>query len=139
MQRDNFRLLYGIQPAPAAISLSEIEALAYSALSTIHSKIPAIGTPWYDRFAVYGRNQSLVLRSFQIRKRRYLDHLATLRDINRQEFSLAEIASTEPLMPDWFWMTEISAPELFPMSRNKFGEIILPNFGYLPSLRTQAK
>ena len=126
LSRDSFRILYGVQPAQASLSLAEAEALAYATLSVIHTKVPALGIPWYDRFAAYGRTQSLVLRSFQLRRRRYLDHLAAINDINGQRFPVAELGAVEAALPEYIWMIEISAPELFPMSRKKFGEIIFP-------------
>jgi hypothetical protein len=126
LSRDSFRLLYGIQAAQASLALTEAEALAYSTLTGVHTTIPALGLPWYDRFAAYGRSESLVLRSFQIRRRRYLDHLATLKDIYGGRFPVDQLAPVEKILPDYFWMIEISAPELFPMSRQKFGEIIFP-------------
>lgn len=126
LSRNSFRILYGVQPAQASLSLAEAEALAYSTLSAIHGAVPALGIAWYDRFAAYGRTQSLVLRSFQIRRRRYLDHLAAITDINGQRFPVAELGGVEAALPEYVWLIEISAPELFPMSRKKFGEIIYP-------------
>jgi hypothetical protein len=123
---DFFRVLYSLQPAPASLSLAETEALAYSWITTLHQYVPSIGVEWYDRFAAYGRTQRLVLRTFLTKRRAYLDHLATLADRHGQRFPVADLGNVEALLPAHFWLSEISAPELFPVSRQKFGEIIHP-------------
>lgn len=126
LNRESFRLLYSLQPAPSSLSITEAEALAFSALTAIHTEMSAIGIAWYDRFAAYARTKSLVLRSFQVNRRQYLDHLAQIEDPRGQRFPAAEIANVEKTLPEHFWLIEISAPELFPMSRQKFGEIVFP-------------
>lgn len=123
---DFFRLLYSFQPAAASLSPAEAEALAYSWITALHQAVPALSVEWYDRFAAYARTQRLVLRSFLTERRAYLDHLATLEDRSGQRFPVAELGNVEALLPPHFWLIEISAPELFPVSRQKFGEVIFP-------------
>jgi hypothetical protein len=55
-----------------------------------------------------------------------LDHLLNIQDPRGQRFPVTEIANIEKTLPEHFWLIEISAPELFPMSRQKFGEIAFP-------------
>ncbi len=126
MSRQSFRLLYSLQPASSSLSISEAEALAFSTLTSIHKTVPALGLGWYDRFAAYALTKSLVLRSFQVNRRQYLDHLLNIQDPRGQRFPVTEIANIEKTLPEHFWLIEISAPELFPMSRQKFGEIAFP-------------
>lgn len=126
LDRQLFRLLYSLQPKPSSLSISEAEALAFSALTAIHTAIPVLGVPWYDRFAVYARTKSLILRSFQLNRRQYLDHLGTIRDAAGERFPVSEIAKLETALPEYFWLSEISVPELFSTARQKVGEIAFP-------------
>ncbi len=126
LSHDFFRILYALQPHPASLSPSEAEAYACDWLTALPQIVPGIGVAWYGRFAVYAQLNALVLRPILIERRAYLDHLASLQDRHGQRFPVGELAPIEALLPPHFWMIEISAPELFPLSRQKFGEVILP-------------
>lgn len=126
LSHDFFRVLYALQPRPANLRPAEAEVVACSWLKLLPTFISGIATPWWDRFATYASINALVLRPFLTERRTYLDHLATIEDRDGQRFPVAQLAPIEALLPPHFWMIEISIPELFPMSRRKLGEMILP-------------
>ena len=72
-------------------------------------------------FLDYHDNRSLILRSFVIFKREYID---SIKGQNVSKY----INAIDSHLPDQVWVTEISIPELFWIDRKKVGEIIsIPN------------
>ena len=87
---------------------------------------------WFDLFVVYARSY-LVLRSIYIQKEDYLFHLKNTLDTDDGiEFDPEMITRIAEHLPSQFWMVEASCPELFSVTRRKFGEVILvPKEGQL--------
>jgi len=80
---------------------------------------------WFERFRAFAISGLLVLRAQVTTAKPYEDHLASLRDGEGFDLEPAEAAKLVADFPARAWMVEISAPELFPGTRAKFGEIIV--------------
>jgi hypothetical protein len=125
LKRDNFRLVLGLKRRATPTSAVDAEALAFSFATTISRDMGMSGESWFDRFVAFSNCGLLALRTVLVRKDEYLGHLFLVRD---REGNLVETevqASVRELLPDWCWVVEISAPELFASSRRKFGEVLL--------------
>ena len=125
LKKENLRLLLGLCRCKSQVTAVEAEAIAFSIASSIASGIPSTGQHWYDRFAVFGRCGLLVLRTLLVRKAEYLGHLHLVSDWEGNHLEPEIQLQINQLLPDWLWLTELSAPELFSGSRRKFGDIIL--------------
>jgi len=117
---DRFRLLYGIHWNHYALCYDKIELIALERLKQFADQYPVLpGIPWYNRFAAHARQGMLVLRSVFIHKDEYIEKCCTgINDDTNAGLLLNNL-------PDYFWMVEVSCPELFSASRSKFGEILL--------------
>jgi hypothetical protein len=123
----NFRLLYGInlQKPPLFSIDAELSAIGF-----FHQAIQVLRQlptkdPWLDLFLVFASETRLVLRAVYLTKEKYIEHL--------RNCAHGEVEDTihviEKVLPDSFWMVEASMPELFSVSRRKFGEVILFPYG----------
>jgi len=134
LKKDNFRLVLGLQQHPTAFSASEAEAVGLDLLKALGTaKPPFAQGDWYDRFAVFSKENLLVLRSQLMQKADYLQHLREMRCWDGASLEGAEIDSLAQALPERFWMIEASAQELFAASRRKFGELLLSCTTPLPS------
>lgn len=123
--RARFRLLVGCQRRDVSRPAEIAEAFAYDFASKLAAEMGDADPAWLARFAAFGRAGLLVLRTFVVEKLLYREHLAEIRD--KENFDLEE-ANRETFLaalPDRFWLVEFSAPELFPASRRKFGDVIV--------------
>jgi hypothetical protein len=64
-------------------------------------------------------HNSIILRSVFVEKQSYKIYLRTKCDIEENE-----IENITNELPNYFWMIEISCPELFSQNRKKFGELL---------------
>lgn len=123
---NNFRVLYGLRRFPAVTSAVDVEAWGLGFLRWLATtKIQKLGINWYDRFVVFCRSNMLVLRTIFVGKEDYSLYLKNLTTWNGVAFEDDLRGEIEALLPDHFWMVEVSCSELFASSRRKFGEIIL--------------
>lgn len=125
LKKDNFRIIYGLKPENTPLSAVEAEAIGYSFFDALAKNIPPRGVDWYDRFVIFSQHGLLVLRSLLVRKNVYLAHLASIRTQSGAAIETEVIDSFRNCLPEYFWMIEASAPELFAYSRRKFGEVLL--------------
>ena len=123
--KDNFRLLYGLKSQSLAYGSVDAEALAFAFFSVIANNVATTGVDWYDRFAIFTRCKWLVLRTLLLSRDQYLNHLRSLRDRTDARVEDPLIARLQTALPATFWMVEASAPELYTVSRRKFGEVLL--------------
>jgi hypothetical protein len=124
-RKDNFRLLYGLKSQSLAYGSVDAEALGFAFFSSIANNVGTTGVDWYDRFAIFTRCEWLVLRTLLLSRDRYLDHLRAIRDRKKAKVEDALLHSLRAILPTNFWMVEASAPELYTVSRRKFGEVLL--------------
>lgn len=73
---------------------------------------------WFDEILRRYKNGQSVLRSIQISKIDYKQHLRSIQ-VDENVINLTDE------FPDRFWMIEISCTELFSTNRHKVGEILL--------------
>jgi hypothetical protein len=125
LKKDNFRLILGLKREATQFWAIEAEAAGLAYFSAIAQHVPRFGIPWYDRLAVFAPQVQLVLRALLIRRDDYLSHLKAIRSQDGKAVDETFIAEIENVAPTTLWMIEASAPELFPSSRRKFGEVVL--------------
>jgi len=125
LNRDQFRLLVGCHEAPVQLPAAEAETLAIDIATFIAEQMPLSDVPWFERFRAFARSSLLVLRAQIVSADIYSAHLRALRD--RDGFNLEPdlLAALGANFPARGWLVEVSAPELFPGTRAKFGEIIV--------------
>ena len=122
IERSQFWHLFGLHYDGAALWSDRAESDALEILKRYIEKNkqnPKNICFWFDNFIEFGKAQQLVLRSIFIPKSQYIDFLRRW----RLEESLISKLSHE--LPDTFWMVEISCPDLFSVTRGKFGEVLL--------------
>lgn len=125
LKQDNFRLMYGLKPAPTTFRATTAEAIGFNLCRIIARAYPKRHQFWYDRFSVFARGDWLVLRTMLLRKPDYLAALETARDRAGKALEPGLRQLLNDLLPDHFWMIEASAPELYATTRRKFGEILV--------------
>ena len=123
--RSQFCLLVGLKPHRSALAADQAEALALDFAVYVAAQIAEGESNWFRRQLAFTRSELLVLRPLLVGREAYLAQLRQWRD--REGFDL-EPALADDLatrLPAVFWLVEVSAPELFPGSRRKFGEILV--------------
>ena len=127
--RDNFRLLFGISSNHLALQANKAEAIALGWLYQYAVKLPAQDNEnnrWFNLFQIYATLGLLVLRPIFVSKKDYLAHLCCSLDvISGEHVETDTVNRCHQSLPEEFWMVEVSSPELFSVTRRKFGEIIL--------------
>lgn len=125
LRKDNFRLILGLKRCRTFFTALEAETLAFGYARILAGYFEKTGQEWLDRFSVFTRLGSLVIRVQCVTKEDYLAHVASIEDWRGGRVSPAlreELAGT---LPPAFWLAELSAPELFTATRHKFGELLL--------------
>lgn len=125
LRKKNFRIILGLKPRKTANEAPEIEALGLNYIGVLAGLIGESGTNWQRRFALFARNGILVLRTLLIDKATYLHHLANDHSWIGESIASGLLDRLHAILPDYFWSVEFSAPELFPATRHKFGEVLL--------------
>lgn len=125
LRKDNFRLSLGLKRVDSPFGAVEAETLAFGYAQILAQVFDKSGHDWLDRFSVFTRLGSLVIRVQTISRQEYMSHLDALTDwqgIVMEDGLRKELAKT---LPDLFWLGELSAPELFTATRHKFGEFLI--------------
>ncbi|MDP1579181.1 MAG: hypothetical protein Q8M02_02815 [Candidatus Didemnitutus sp.] len=125
LSRRQFRLLVGLKPAGLAVPPDSAEAWAFDFANYIAGRLPAGLAPWLDRQTAFTQAQLLVLRTLHVRRADYIAQLRTWRDREGFDLEPAHADTIAGRLPEAFWLVEVSAPELFPNSRRKFGEVLI--------------
>ena len=82
---------------------------------------------WFDYMA--SGNWKLVMRTTLMERDRYISHLANLQAHDRTRLTNNEVIAYKYL-PDSFWCTEFTLPNLFTGNRAKLGEVFIDAFQY---------
>lgn len=125
LQKKNFRLLMGGYPIQPQYDAPEAEAFGLDALTVIAKWVSSFATGWLGRFGSYALSKQLVLRTLLLERTEYLSHVSGLRDRKNHRLDTEVYSVLESKVPDQVYVIEASAPELFPASRQKFGEVVL--------------
>lgn len=125
----HFRLLLGLQRRTVSLSYVEAEAVAFLAVTRIRETVLNDGVPpqddyWYHRFKIFAKFNGIVIRTLLMKRDEYIGHLINI-DAWGEKLSAEHLAQLNGTLPEWFWVSEVSALELFQASRRKFGEILL--------------
>jgi len=126
LQKSDFRLLYGISYDKSSLFSSEAEAAALAFFHRARNLLLTHGfsSLWTELFIAF--KDFLVLRAIFTSRESYLHHLRTGLESDVSNADEATVISAiEKLLPEKFWMVEASTIELFPVTRRKFGEVIL--------------
>jgi hypothetical protein len=122
---------YAIGSLPSEIKVDPIEAEAVGAdyLLAILKQVPGTFTGWTERWQKrlegYHASQLLVLRTILVKGAQYATHLGAVRGWAGKSFPKRLLDAFAPVAADWFWMVELSVPELFSANRRKIGEILI--------------
>jgi hypothetical protein len=103
----------------------EAETLAFGYSQILSNAFQKTGIDWLDRFCVFARLGSLVIRVQTMTCSDYVSHLAALKDWSGDTLEANSKDDLEKSLPESFWMAELSAPELFSATRHKFGEFLI--------------
>jgi hypothetical protein len=125
LKQDNFRLMYGLKSAPTTFRATTAEAIGFNLCYIIAQTYPKRNQFWYDRFSVFARSGWLVLRTLLLRRDVYLADLEQMRDREGASLENDFCQRLRNVLPAYFWMVEIGAPELYATTRRKFGEILV--------------
>ena len=122
---------YAIGSYPNRIKVDPIEAEAIGAdyLLAIMGEVPvkfkAWTERWQKRLESYHAAQLLVLRTILVSGSQYANHLRAVRGWGGKAFPKWLLEAFAPVANDWFWLVELSVPELFSANRRKIGEILI--------------
>ena len=124
-------VVYAIGSLPSEIKVDPIEAEAIGAdyLLAILKQVPGTFKGWTERWQKrlegYHASQLLVLRTILLKGAQYATHLGAVRGWAGKPFPKRLLDAFAPVAADWFWMVELSVPELFSANRRKIGEILI--------------
>ncbi len=132
LRQERIRIIIGLQQGSPKIDAVEAEATGLRYATRLCHQLPQRVGYWFNRFQAFGKDSMLVLRTILIQRIDYENHL---RDIKSRDGKQLEDSIRKTFiqnLPDQFWMVEVSAQELFPVNRRKFGEIIISADDVLP-------
>jgi len=125
LRKENFRIILGLKRFPTLFTPLEAETLAFGYAQILSNAFQKTGIDWLDRFCVFARLGSLVIRVQTMTRPDYVSHLDALEDWSGLKLDTDSKAEFEKSLPESFWMAELSAPELFSATRHKFGEFLI--------------
>lgn len=95
---------------------------------------------WINRLIKYYDQNELILRPILIEKDSYTNHLSNVNDWERSSIDTSFLSAIRSFFKSnkdyYYWMVELSVPELFPANRRKLGEVILRAEIQPPTKRT---
>lgn len=122
--KDNFRLILSLKRQATKTESVESEAIALAYLKAVSGAL-LDGNDWLKRFKAYAKSGLLVLRALLVTRDEYIAHVSRSKCWDGGETDGGCLEAMRAELPDYFWMVEASAPELFSATRRKFGEILL--------------
>ena len=122
-QKVHGRWIIALHPIWPVVRPDYAEGAAATLLANLLPSLAPLGSGrWFEMMT---RNQlRYVLRAILIRRDEYLDHLRAGRAHDGTSLTAEQIALLENL-PDWFWMVEVSLPQLYTGNRSKLGEVLI--------------
>ena len=104
--------------------VAEVQALQF-----LYSLYPHMdgSNHWQVRLAenAHPSHQRVVMRAMCVERKRYLEHLKTVRDWEGRAEDNILLDKLGTLLPKLLWVVEVSLPHLFPANERKLGEIVL--------------
>ena len=100
------------------------EAVAATLLANLLPSLAPLGRGrWFEMMT--RKQLCYVLRTVLIERKRYIEHLGASKSHDNTRLTEEEISLLESDLPDWFWMVEISLPQLYAGNRSKLGEVLV--------------
>lgn len=116
-------------PKPVKLTPVQAEIIGMNYLFELFKNLPASDNIWRRRLEIYAKHSLIVIRPFLIKKNQYISHLTRLKswDGDRELNKLEKYGSViKDNLPDqYYWMIELSIPELFSANKRKIGEVLL--------------
>lgn len=112
---------------PKAVRLKPIHAEVIGAdyLSVLLPHIP-VSDVWEHRFKWYAENSQMVLRPILVTKGEYIRHLKEIRDWEWRKIDQRLVEALQNHLQDgYYWLVELSLPELFSANKRKVAEVLL--------------
>ena len=125
IRKKNFRISFGLLRSSQNMTAVDAEAVGLDFCNALAKTFAREKSGWLGRFAAFANTGLLVLRTIQLQKREYLEHLKQSTSWNGARHPADTLAQIEATLPEHFWLIEASAPELFAASRRKFGEVLI--------------
>jgi hypothetical protein len=126
IEKGGVGLVIGTVPKKIKMSPIRAEVKGVDYLFTILPQCPKIQSPWEARLQDYSRRNMLVLRPIVLNRKQYVNHLKRIKDWegNLIEENMLR-ALKKYLQDEFFWLIELSVPELFSANRRKIGEVLI--------------
>lgn len=110
------------------VDAKNAEIFALDILYDVLPQLAASGEEmvWLRRLkeAVMTARKGPVLRTFQTSKVDYLGHLRLIRDREDSPLTPSAVKLAETVLPDHFWITEFTLPDLYTANKRKLGELL---------------
>jgi transposase-like protein len=124
IQPEQVKYVMSILPYNVPGSPLKVEALAVDFLYKTYSEIKP-DTAWGQRWENHIKKQDTVVRPLLLAKHDYLKYLKLIRDWDFNKEYNTIIEKLAKILPDYFWMVELSLPELYSANYSKIGELIM--------------
>lgn len=120
---DSGCVLYVIGTLPGTVEMNALQAevIGVDYLFSMLPQLPDLSEVWRKRLCYYAEQKQLVVRPILVQGREYIGHLRKISDWAREKLEFT--FSLEP--KSFFWMVELSVPELFSANKRKVGEVVL--------------
>jgi hypothetical protein len=125
---ENIGVASVIATVPKAVKVSPIraEVIGVDYLFTILPQMPSNQHTWDKRLSFYAQNDMLVLRPILVSGKNYTTHLQKIRDWEGRAIAAPMVAALKDFLKEpYYWLIELSVPELFSANRRKIGEVLL--------------
>jgi hypothetical protein len=100
------------------------EAAAATLLANLLPSLAPLGQGrWFELMT--RKQLCYVLRTVLIERERYAEHLGTSSSHDNTRLTSEEISLLCNDLPDWFWMVEVSLPQLYSGNRSKLGDVLI--------------
>ncbi len=126
--RDTSGIAAVISTVPKEVRLSPIqaEAIGVDYLFNMLRNIPLGSSGWDQRLKLYAANDKLVIRPILVSGKQYNDHLRRIRDWDGNKIHGIHISALKHILTEnYYWLIEMSVPELFSANRRKICEVLL--------------
>ena len=115
----------GTLPKQVALNPIQAEIIGADYLFSILPELPG-SEIWKERFKWYAEKHLMVLRPVLVEKSEYITHLRAVSNWDRKKINQTQISTlNKTLKEGYYWLVELSLPELFSANKRKVGEVLL--------------
>jgi hypothetical protein len=117
--------IIGTLPGKVELKPIQAELIGADYLFAILPELPGAEI-WKDRFRWYAERHLMVLRPILITKAEYIAHLSAVSNWNDRKINKNQIGILNKTLNDgYYWLVELSLPELFSANKRKVAEVLL--------------